>query len=93
MILTDNNKSYKDMNEEEQLRFKIMKTVAVAKGINVDSLETDSSVNLDFRKGSNSEKICTALLKNFDIEEKVEPVKNKINKNTGEENKAKVDKK
>jgi len=63
MILLDDNKKIEDLNKSESLKFEVMKTIAVAKGINV----YNPAVSVDFTSNSNFSKAANLLLSKFDI--------------------------
>jgi len=69
------SKKENELNEEEKLKIEIMKTIAAAKGYDVES----KTVNIDFRSGSAFEKASRFLLAKFDIKLKKQFLKNEEN--------------
>jgi hypothetical protein len=63
MVLLDGDKKIENLNEEEKLKFEIMKTIAISKGIDTN----DSNMDVDFRSGSNFFRTASILLAKFDI--------------------------
>jgi hypothetical protein len=57
------SKTQNEMNDEEKLKLKICRSIAISKGIDVDS----QSINIDFRKGGTFWNAADSIVKNFDI--------------------------
>lgn len=56
-------KKEKEMSPEEHLELEVMRSLAVGRGFNL----RDTSVDFDFREGSNFSRMARCLLKRFNI--------------------------